>query len=168
MFTQALTEPKHTPGPWRANRGHIEAPTPPGSDCALDTIELAQVWSGGSGIEQAHANELLMAAAPDMLRVLRTTLGNIMSLGPARAIDSVPMEYRIWAQVVADVIAQATGGEATPLPEQPPKLLPDALPRRLAGRIVDEVFGGAIEDASVIEDIYRVIAQYANARWSAE
>lgn len=156
----------HTPGPWRANRGHIEAPTPPGSDCTLPIITLAEVYSGGIGIDQDHANELLMAAAPDMLRVLRTTLGNIMSLGPARALDCVPMEYRVWAQVVADVIAQATGGEATPRPEQPPRLLPDALPRQLAGRIVDEVFGGAIEDASVIEDIYRVIAQYANARWS--
>jgi hypothetical protein len=26
--------------------------------------------------------------------------------------------------------------------------------------LVDEVFGGAIEDATVIEDIYRVIAKY--------
>lgn len=163
-----MTAPNHTPGPWSAYRRSVMAPTPLDSDCALPTITLAEVWSGGCGTEQADANGLLMAAAPDMLRALRTTLGNIMSLGPARALDCVPMEYRVWAQVVADVIAQATGGEATPLPEQTPKLLPDALPRALAGRIVDEVFGGAIEDASVIEDIYRVIAQYANARWSAE
>ena len=31
--------------------------------------------------------------------------------------------------------------------------------RGLLGKIVDEVFDGAIEDASVIEDIYRVIAR---------
>jgi hypothetical protein len=36
------------------------------------------------------------------------------------------------------------------------------IPRDLLARIVDEVFDGAIEDASVIEDIYRVIARYAN------
>jgi hypothetical protein len=33
------------------------------------------------------------------------------------------------------------------------------LSRELLGKIVDEVFDGAIEDASVIEDIYRVIAR---------
>ena len=35
------------------------------------------------------------------------------------------------------------------------------IPRDMLGAIVDEVFGGAIEDASVIEDIYRVIARRA-------
>lgn len=33
------------------------------------------------------------------------------------------------------------------------------IPRDLLGKIIDEVFDGAIEDASVIEDIYRVIAR---------
>lgn len=36
--------------------------------------------------------------------------------------------------------------------------LPAEITRRLLGRIVDEVFDGAIEDPTVIEDIYRVIA----------
>lgn len=36
--------------------------------------------------------------------------------------------------------------------------MPPEISRDLLGGIVDQVFGGAIEDATVIEDIYRVIA----------
>lgn len=37
--------------------------------------------------------------------------------------------------------------------------MPPEISRDLLGKIVDEVFDGAIEDASVIEDIYRVVAR---------
>lgn len=37
--------------------------------------------------------------------------------------------------------------------------MPHEISRGLLGKIVDEVFDGAIEDASVIEDIYRVVAR---------
>ena len=36
----------------------------------------------------------------------------------------------------------------------------EAISRELLGKVVDQVFGGAIEDASVIEEIYAVIAPY--------
>lgn len=36
---------------------------------------------------------------------LETTRGNIRSLGPARALDSVPMEYREWLRVVDEALA---------------------------------------------------------------
>lgn len=36
--------------------------------------------------------------------------------------------------------------------------MPPEISRDLLGRIVDQLFGGAIEDTTVIEDIYRVIA----------
>src|SRR5690606_25765795 len=39
--------------------------------------------------------------------------------------------------------------------------LPPEITREMLGMIIDEVFGGGIEDASVIEDIYRVIARSA-------
>lgn len=42
-------------------------------------------------------------------------------------------------------------------------ILPSEIPRDLMARIVDEVFDGAIEDATVIEDVYRVIASYQQA-----
>lgn len=37
--------------------------------------------------------------------------------------------------------------------------MPPEISRDLLGKIVDEVFDGAIEDASVIEDVYRVVAR---------
>ncbi|ATH82875.1 hypothetical protein CO724_17500 [Ectopseudomonas mendocina] len=37
--------------------------------------------------------------------------------------------------------------------------MPPEIPRYLLGKIVDELFGGAIEDTSPIEDVYRVIAR---------
>ena len=40
-----------------------------------------------------------------------------------------------------------------------PVTMPPEISRDLLGKIVDEVFDGAIEDASVIEDVYRVIAR---------
>jgi len=41
----------------------------------------------------------------------------------------------------------------------PAVAMPSEIPRDLLGKIVDEVFDGAIEDPSVIEDVYRVIAR---------
>lgn len=38
-------------------------------------------------------------------------------------------------------------------------ILPPEISRQLLGKIVDEVFSGAIEDVEVIEDIYRMIAK---------
>jgi len=40
-----------------------------------------------------------------MLEALRTTEGNIRSLGPAGALGDVYMPYRIWLKVVQDAIA---------------------------------------------------------------
>lgn len=48
---------------------------------------------------------------------------------------------------------------ATPQPAG--AALPPEITREMLGMIIDEVFDGGIEDASVIEDIYRVIARSA-------
>jgi len=42
-----------------------------------------------------------------MLAALQVTLGNIMSLGPSGALESVPMPYRVWADVVKSAIDKA-------------------------------------------------------------
>lgn len=47
--------------------------------------------------------------------------------------------------------------------ETPAVAMPPEIPRNLLGKIVDEVFAGAIEDASVIEDVYRVIVREQQA-----
>ena len=46
-------------------------------------------------------------AHAEMLAALEVTLGNIMSLGPAGALESVPMPYRVWAEVVRSAIEKA-------------------------------------------------------------
>ena len=51
-----------------------------------------------------------------MLEALEVTLGNIMSLGPAGALESVPMPYRVWAEVVRSAIERAK----SPCPQKPP------------------------------------------------
>lgn len=62
----------HTPGPWtHVQHGRaIQAKTPAGSDFTFDTFTVAEVVSGGSGIEAADANGDLIAAAPDLLAAL--------------------------------------------------------------------------------------------------
>jgi hypothetical protein len=67
-----MNESKHTPGPWR-----VEWPFEGG---ALITAEdghgeIAQVktrYSKTNNIEEAHANARLIAAAPDLLALVRS------------------------------------------------------------------------------------------------
>lgn len=47
------------------------------------------------------------SAKDKMLEALEVTLGNIMSLGPAKALESVPMPYMVWARVVKEAIDAA-------------------------------------------------------------
>lgn len=59
----------HTPGPWRADRRDILAP-----DCRC----IAEVCSGAaSSLEEADANERLIAAAPQLLEALRVLLNAV-------------------------------------------------------------------------------------------
>lgn len=112
-----MTAVKHTPGPWVWDGEYTLRPADPRP--TLHTVHTILSPDGETfGFMNADhkdvlaenaANKVLMAAAPDMLEVLKTTLGNIMSLGPAGALESVPMPFRVWAQVVQDVIAKAEG-----------------------------------------------------------
>lgn len=42
-----------------------------------------------------------------LVKILKTTAGNIRSLGPAGALDQVPMPYRIWLEEVEKALAAA-------------------------------------------------------------
>ena len=117
--------PKHTPGPWalRPNAGEPQAAIEVYTDGSngsrkLSTLVVAGnesiadcLGAGAAGYSLVirHANARLIAAAPEMLDVLRITLGNIMSVGPAGHLDDVPMEFREWAAVVSRAIAKAEG-----------------------------------------------------------
>ncbi|MBI3524656.1 MAG: hypothetical protein HY066_09020 [Betaproteobacteria bacterium] len=59
----------HTPGPWRADRRAILAGNGTQIKC------LAEVFSGAAAsLEEAVANELLIAAAPDLVEVVQRLL----------------------------------------------------------------------------------------------
>lgn len=43
-------------------------------------------------------------SAHQMREALEITAGNIRSLGPAGALDKVPMPYQVWLRVVEDAL----------------------------------------------------------------
>lgn len=51
--------------------------------------------------------ERLCDAVSFLRDALQTTAGNIRSLGPAGALDAVPMPYREWLLVVETALAKA-------------------------------------------------------------
>lgn len=55
-----------------------------------------------------------IAAAPEMLKMLRITRANVASLGPAGGLADLPVYacYRVWLEHLDAVIAKAEGGAA--------------------------------------------------------
>lgn len=108
-----MADTKHTPGPWVALGVTVTSSPSNASPTGYALAHVLNPYAGAKGsADRVEANARLLAASPEMLAVLKTTLGNIMSLGPAGALESVPMPFRVWAQVVSDVIAKAEGGAA--------------------------------------------------------
>lgn len=56
-----MNAPTFTAGPWR-RVGHRTI----AAGAGLDTVTICEVFSGGAGIDQADANEALIAAAPEL------------------------------------------------------------------------------------------------------
>jgi hypothetical protein len=61
---------RFTPGPWHLD-GHRQIVAATGASLPMT---ICEVWSGGVGIDQADANERLIAAAPDLYQVSRSAL----------------------------------------------------------------------------------------------
>lgn len=114
-------EAKFTPGPWTMR------PAPYGFDIFVsDEATDRALWVGSTTTplgrespfyppkEQVEPNAALMTAAPDLYEALRTTAGNIRSLGPAGALDVVPSPYCEWLAVVEAALAKAAGVFSTP------------------------------------------------------
>ena len=60
---------KHTPGPW------IQGPTDEDWTCSVrDADGLSVAWCDSFPPEQSHANARLIAAAPEMLTMLKNIL----------------------------------------------------------------------------------------------
>ena len=107
----------HTPGPLTVRvgaNGDVGIIAPAQKVIAPDDIGgalIAECYceirrAGEGAFAEALANATLFAASHDMLEALKTTAGNIRSLGPAGAI---PESYKVWLDVVETAIAQARG-----------------------------------------------------------
>jgi hypothetical protein len=110
---------KHTPGPWRA--GYYDDSS--GYDCMTGGISIGPNAAGPihldgqnygqkrckaierESIERMLADARLIAAAPDLLEVLKLCQGNISSLLASKH----PLVYSKWLSVVEEAIAKATG-----------------------------------------------------------
>jgi hypothetical protein len=71
--------------------------------------EAGKDWWPESQMRQIDMSIAQDAVIRDLLSALKTTRGNIMSLGPAGALDQVPMPYREWLAVVDEAISKAEG-----------------------------------------------------------
>lgn len=70
-----------TPGPWHAI-GHRRI-----AACPQGGMPICEVWSGAVGIDQADANERLIAAAPDLAGMLAAVLASVISGETAMPAD---------------------------------------------------------------------------------
>lgn len=71
--------------------------------------------------------------------------------------------FEILAEELTEQVASLSQAVATGSTPAPVGAMPPEIPRALLGKIVDELFGGAIEDTSAIEDVYRVIVREQQA-----
>ncbi|MFI8981446.1 hypothetical protein [Ectopseudomonas khazarica] len=67
--------------------------------------------------------------------------------------------FKLLAEDLTEQVTDLRQAVATGSTPAPAVAMPPEIPRNLLGKIVDELFGGAIEDTSAIEDVYRVIAR---------
>lgn len=102
---------KHTPGPWRVGgTGFVVGGE--GDALNADFVALRIIRAPGTPLRhqptavEDEANARLMAAAPELLAVLKTTAENIRSLGPAGALYH---PYQEWLRVVDEAIVKAEG-----------------------------------------------------------
>lgn len=101
---------QHTPGPWKYDRGFILAPNRNGIDRDVYIADIAREDEEGrvvSGEEQS-ANGSLLAAAPDMLAMLRQAL-EALNTAPRFKVGSTD-SYAV-ARWIESVINQATTQE---------------------------------------------------------
>lgn len=99
---------KHTPRSWSTNGAFVWSTSDKakikerGEDCSIEVF--GDTW------EEQKANAHLIAAAPELLEVLKWTLARVEKLAPHKASEGDAALYGIAA--ARGAIAKATGGEA--------------------------------------------------------
>lgn len=77
---------------------------------ALSDPALQDMCEGfGGPIQTARAN--LILAAPQLLEIVRVSIGNVRSLGPAGALGPVYEPYTVWLAHLEAAYAAATKGQ---------------------------------------------------------
>lgn len=102
---------KHTPGPWRLEMVEdraIKHLCPVGTD-DLSILTVVHQDDTPFAAVYSDADARLITAAPDLLEMVRITIGNVRSLGPAGALDKVWPAYREWLAQLEAAYAKATG-----------------------------------------------------------
>lgn len=103
-----MSEAKHTPGPWTATRFWPDIEI--GAETTDGHLSVAWVHLGAKPtdreVEEGMRDARVLAASPEMLDALKTTLGNIASLKSSHPGVSI---FDVWEQVVAAAIARAEG-----------------------------------------------------------
>jgi hypothetical protein len=111
LFTPVHT-PAHTPGPWRVFDVFTDPEIVTDSPTAAATESLVQF----KGQRNARANARLMAAAPDLLKHLRTLIEKADDL--TAAIEGVTDQFEDQVSALTDAasaaekLVQAAGGAA--------------------------------------------------------
>lgn len=96
-----MSTTKHTPGPWTLReRGDWIEVIADGRPVAIGAVVDR---SDPSTVSLGFANANLIAAAPDLLEIAKTTLGNVMSLHGRWA------HTEVWIDELERAIAKAEG-----------------------------------------------------------
>lgn len=99
---------EHTPGPWV-----IAMQADPKAGWKGLSVESAAGYVANlvmqPGGDNERANARLIAAAPDLLEILKTTAENVRSLGPCGALGPVFEPYAAWLTQIEAAIAKAEG-----------------------------------------------------------
>jgi hypothetical protein len=103
---------KHTPGPWLTTEstehwGRVNVTV----QAAFTANEIATAWQGTTDVNRANAR--LIAAAPDLLEVLKAFSDYVRDeqMATDGAVTYPTTAINHWAFLARAAIAKATGGE---------------------------------------------------------
>lgn len=98
-----------TPGPWEVDEMlTVNAPsTLMVAECSCAASR--PLWGGSDFSTRAHqeANARAIRAVPELLEIVRISIGNVRSLGPAGAIEPYT-DYRVWLEQLEAAYDKAT------------------------------------------------------------
>lgn len=93
----------HTPGPWHLE--HDRSISAVGADGHM--MSIAEVYSGGSGIEQADANAQVISAAPQLLLALASMVFAARRIAPVALAPEIDEAEEVLSRIAVAHAASA-------------------------------------------------------------